>query len=147
MVAVTSPEFSRAIMPNNIRKIMSKNKNVKVDKALRQSVLDTIDHLYKHFLFLDRTEDKIALQIIESISYDYAMMNCELHFIIEEQVIPYLKKLNENQKLEIVKGILTDGYVDINGNRFYFLHQPYVNFDKDDNAKRTRYTEKVPDAK
>ena len=126
---------------------MSKNKNVKVDKALRQTVLDTIDHLYKHFLCLDRTEDKIALQIIESISYDYAMMNCQAHFIIEEHVIPYLKKQNENQRLEIVKGILADGYLDINGNRFYFLHQPYVNFDKDENAKRSRYIEEVPDAK
>ena len=89
----------------------------------------------------------VALQIVESISYDYAMMNCQAHFIIEEHVIPYLKKQNENQRLEIVKGILADGYLDINGNRFYFLHQPYVNFDKDENAKRTRYIEEVPDAK
>jgi len=57
------------------------------------------------------------------------------------------EKQNENERLEIVKGILADGYLDINGNRFYFLHQPYVNFDKDENAKRTRYIEKVPDAK
>lgn len=126
---------------------MKTNKNVKVDKVLRQSVLDIIDKLYSEFLRLDRTKDKIALQIIRSISFDYCCQNCGIHFNIEEVVIPHLKKLNENQRLEIVKNILTDGFVDIDGLRYYFLFFPYLNYNKKDHAKRTDFIEEVPDAK
>lgn len=125
---------------------MKTNKNVKVDKALRQSVLDILDKLYKNF-YLDRSKDKIAVQIMETYSSHYCNQNCPLHFRVEEIVIPYLKKLNENQRLELVKNVLTDGFLDIDGFRHYLLYLPYLNYNEEDHAKRTRYTEKVPDAK
>lgn len=121
-----------------------KKQPVKVDKTLRGQVLDIVDQLYDSMYLLDKNSSKISLQIIESISLDYAYQNCELHFIFEETVIPQLKKMNENQRLEAVKGLLTDGYIDINNERIHMLYQPYLNYDEAVDSKKSSYITDIP---
>ena len=116
----------------------------KVDKILRGQVLDVVDQLYDSMHFLNKKSPEISLQIVESISSDYASQNCELHFIFEETVIPHLKKMNENQRLEAVKGLLTDGYIDINKQRIHMLFQPYLNYDEAVDSKKNYYISEIP---
>lgn len=120
---------------------------VKVDKTLHGQVLDIVDQLYESMFFLDKNSPKISLQIIESISMDYAYQNCELHFIFEDTVIPYLKKMNENQRLEAVKGLLTDGYIDINNERINMLFLPYLNYNEEVDSQKRYYITAIPDDK
>ena len=68
-----------------------KRKPVKVDETLRDQVLNIIDQLYEEFR-VDRNKPQIALQIINSISLDYASQNCSLHFIFKEMVISIFEK-------------------------------------------------------
>lgn len=121
-----------------------KKQPVKVDATLRGQVLDIVDQLYESMHFLNKNSSKISLQIIESISMDYAYMNCGLHFIFEETVIPYLKRMNENQRLEAVKGLLTDGYIDINNQRIHMHFRPYLNYNKAMDSKEKYYITDIP---
>lgn len=121
-----------------------KKQPVKVDQTLRGQVLNVVDQLYDSMRFLDKNSPKISLQIIESISLDYASQNCELHFIFEETVIPHLKKMNENQRLKSVKGLLTDGYIDINNQRIHMLFQPYLNYNEAVDSKKRSFITEIP---
>jgi len=125
---------------------MKSKKSVKVDMTLRGQVLDIVDQLYDSMRYLDKNSSKISLQIIKSISLDYAYQNCELHFIFEENVIPHLKKMNENQRLEAVKDLLTDGYIDINNQRIHMLFQPYLNYDDAVDSKKRDFLTDIPDS-
>lgn len=124
--------------------VVQKKQTVQVDKTLRGQVLDVVDQLYDSMRFLNKKSPEISLQIVESISLDYAYQNCELHFIFEETVIPHLKKRNENQRLEAVKGLLTDGYIDINKQRIHMLYQPYLNYDEAVDSKKRSFITDIP---
>jgi hypothetical protein len=121
-----------------------KKQPVKVDKTLRGQVLNIVDQLYESMHYLDKNSPEISLQIIESVSLDYAYQNCGLHFIFEDTVIPHLKKMNENQRLEAVKGLLTDGYIDINKERIHMLFQPYLNYNEAVDSKKNYYISDIP---
>ena len=103
-----------------------------VNLDLKKEVLGIIDKLYKTFLFLNRESKYISIQILESISFSYANMNCDLCFTFDKTVIPYFKKMTENERLEGIKGLLTNGYVDINKNRIYMRHLPFLNRKSDE---------------
>ena len=103
---------------------------VQIDQILRSDVISIIDKLYSKF-DLDRSSDNIALQVVKTIMYDYMTQNCGLGFIFKEKVIPYLKKLNENERLQEVKNLLTDGYIDIKNERIHMKFMPYLNYDKE----------------
>ena len=96
-------------------------KPVKVDETLREQVLNIIDQLYEEMYLLDRNKPQIALQIINSISSNYAHQNCGLHFIFQDMVKPYLKKMDENKRLEAVRDLLTNGFIDIGKQRVHML--------------------------
>lgn len=98
-----------------------------INQKLRQEVLEIVDKLYKSLFLLNKSDKEIALPIVESISFNYAHQNCGLHFIFEDTVIPYLKKMDENQRLEKVKALLTEGYIDIGKERIHMLFLPYLN--------------------
>lgn len=121
-----------------------KKQPVRVNMTLRGQVLDIVDQLYDSMFFLDKNSSKISLQIIESISMDYAYMNCGLHFIFEETVIPHLRRMNENQRLEAVKGLLTDGYIDINNERIHMLFLPYLNYNEAVDSKKRSFITDIP---
>ena|ERR1035437_4091743 len=109
---------------------MKKKKVLEVDQYLRNEVLSMIDQLYTKFGTLDRGAKNIALQIIETIMYDYMTQNCGLGFVFKEKVIPYIKKLSENERLIAVKNLLTDGYIDIKKERIHMMFMPYLNYDE-----------------
>ena len=115
-----------------------------IDKSLREEVLAVVDQLYGEEYLWNKTDNMIALQIVKSISYDYAVMNCGLHFIFEEQVIPYLKKMHENQRLEKVKELLTNGFIDIDKERIYLRNLPYLNYDEERDRKIHAYITEIP---
>ncbi|MCX6174149.1 MAG: hypothetical protein NTZ27_05285 [Ignavibacteriales bacterium] len=105
-----------------------KNNSNHVNLDLRNEVLKIVDQLFKNLAFLDRESEKISLQIIESISAFYAEKNCGLHFIFEENVLPFLKRQPENIRLEKVKNLLTDGYIDIQDKRIHLRFLPFLNY-------------------
>lgn len=123
-----------------------KNQPAKVDKTLRGQVLGIVDQLYNSMCYLNKNSNMISMQIIRSISSDYASQNCELHFIFEDIVKPYLRKMNENQRLEAVKGLLTNGYIDIDKQRIHMLWQPYLNYDEAVDSNKKYYITDIPDS-
>ena len=124
--------------------MVQKKQPVQVDKTLRGQVLDVVDQLYDSMHYLNKNSPEISLQIIKSINADYASQNCGLHFIFEDTVIPHLEKMSENQRLEAVKGLLTDGYIDINDQRIHMLYQPYLNYEKAVDSKKRSFITDIP---
>ena len=123
---------------------MNKEK-VHVNQALRKEVLLIVDQLYSEFMFANRDAKNIAIQIIESIGYDYCTTNCGLGLIFFETVIPHLRKLDENQRLQMVKELLTHGYIDIDKYRIHMRFMPYLNYDRGKEQNKTDYvTELIP---
>ncbi|MBI2418838.1 MAG: hypothetical protein HYV28_13250 [Ignavibacteriales bacterium] len=122
-----------------------KQTRIYVNQDLRNEVLSIIDQLYTDFGLLNRSTQNIALQIVNSISYDYLTQNCELGFIFEQKVMPYLRKLNENQRLEKVRGLLIDGYIDIGNERIHMMFMPYINYNEEiERSKKHFITEISP---
>jgi hypothetical protein len=121
---------------------MNKKKSP-VNQDLRNEVLAIIDKLYSEFGLIDRDSNYIALQIIESIILDYCTQNCELGFIFDEKVLPHLKKLSENQRLQAVKDLLTDGYIDIKKERIHMMFMPYLNYDKKKEGRKKYFISEV----
>jgi hypothetical protein len=107
-----------------------KQEKTKVNQDLRKEVLAIIDELYNEFHLNNPKSDNIAIQIIDSLAQDYNEQNCSLGEIYTEDVIPYLKKLDENQRLNKVKELLTNGYIDIKKYRIHMRFKPYLNYDR-----------------
>ena len=124
---------------------MKKWKTEPVNQELRKEVLQIIDILYSNFSLLDRETDNIALQIIEAIGFDYCLQNCELGLIFENLLAPFLKKLSENNRLEKVKGLLTDGYIDTDQYRIYMRYMPYINYSKSKESPGLPYMSPLSD--
>ena len=118
---------------------MKKKHHTSVNGTLRKEVLDIVDQLYGTFIGLE------AIEIVHSLSMEYAFQNCGLHFIFEETVIPFLKKMNENQRLEKVKGLLTDGYIDIGDQRVHMLFLPYLKKQPDSDDKQRYFITAIND--
>jgi hypothetical protein len=68
-----------------------------------------------------------------------------LGLIFFETVIPHLRKLDENQRLQMVKELLTHGYIDIDKYRIHMRFMPYLNYDRGKEQNKTDYvTELIP---
>lgn len=117
-------------------------KKVKTNIELKTEVLGIVDQLFNELDLLDRESDKISLSIVESLSGAYAEMNCGNHFAFEDILIPYLKKMDENKRLLVVKQLLTFGYVDIYKVRVYMRLFSYLN--KTKNEPTFPYVSDIP---
>jgi hypothetical protein len=120
-----------------------KKKKEPVNQDLRNEVLSIIDKLYTEFGHIDRNSNYISLPIIESIILDYCSENCELGFIFDNKVHPHLKKLSENERLQAVKNLLTDGYIDIKKERIHMMFMPYLNYDEKIERRKKYYITEV----
>jgi len=116
-----------------------KKEIVLVNQDLRNEVLLIVDQLYSEFRFANRDAKNIAIQIIESIGNDYCSQNCQLGFTFLDTVIPHLSKLDENQRLQKVKDLLTNGYIDIDKYRIHMRFMPYLNYDRGKEQNKTDY--------
>ena len=104
-------------------------KKEKTNISIKNEVLSIVDQLYDRKALLGPQGNKgnISLRIVESISGVYAQLNCGNYFAFEDIVIPYLIKLDENQRLSVVKDLLTVGYIDIATDRIFMRGLPYLN--------------------
>ncbi len=109
---------------------------------LKDEVLGIIDQLYTRIPLLDRESNNISLQIVESISGAYAELNCGNHFAFEEILIPYLKKMSEDERLQTVKDLFTVGFIDIAKERIFMRVFPYLN--KAENEPNYPYVTDTP---
>ena len=117
----------------------------KVDISLREEVLSIVDQLNDKMIFLNneiKLKGNIALPIIDSINYAYLDANCGNHFPFENILIPYLKKMDENKRLKVIKSLLTVGYIDVGNNRVFMRVFPYLN--KAKNEANYPYVTDIP---
>jgi hypothetical protein len=104
-----------------------KSKTNSINIELKNEVLGIVDQLYSRIPLLDRESNNISLQIVESISGAYAELNCGNHFAFEEILLPHLKKMSEDERLQVVKDLFTVGFVDIAKERIFMRVFPYLN--------------------
>jgi hypothetical protein len=111
-----------------------KKKTVPVNQALRKEVLSIIGQLFDNFgeIKRNRRDPYIAMPIIYTLHGFYADMNCDLTFVFTEVVEPYAEKLHENERLQLIKDLLTNGYIEINKKRITLEHLPYLNENADE---------------
>ena len=112
----------------------AKMNQVEIDPNLQREVLDIVDQLYVKMLCLEDRNSNVAMQIIMSLLFDYTVNATQLGIIFDDRVVPYFENLNENERLEKVKGLLTVGYIDIDSKRIYMRHRPFLNKTKDEPA-------------
>jgi len=110
----------------------TKKNKIDVDPILQKEVLDIVDELYEKMICLKDRNANVAMQVIMSISIDYIQNATQLGEIFDARVVPYLENLNENERLERVKGLLTVGYIDIDSKRIYMRHLPFLNETKNE---------------
>jgi len=109
-------------------------KKLHVDPILKKEVLEIVDQLYVKMICLKNRKKDVPMQIIMSISFDYLQNATQLGEIFFDKVVTYFEKLNENERFEKVKALLTVGYIDIDSKRIYMRHLPFLNDTKDEPA-------------